>query len=74
MERQRAEKEAREAEEAARKKRLDDQQKNQAFVREMMQALEHKRTQAELAKVEERRYNEECIKVQNLKFVFAPVG
>eukprot|EP00892_Ulva_mutabilis_P001633 jgi/Ulvmu1/11470/UM077_0014.1 len=62
LERQRLEQEARQEEAALRQKRVDDADKNQAFVRQMMQALENKRVEAESAKAAERRYNQEFIK------------
>lgn len=63
LERQRLEQEARDEEEGRRQKRVEDHKKNQAFVRSMMQALDHKRAQADVAMADERRFNAECIKV-----------
>ena len=63
LERQRLEQEARDEEEGRRQKQVEDHKKNQAFVRSMMQALDHKRAQADAAMADERRYNAECIKV-----------
>ena len=42
---------------------MEDHQKNQDFVRQMMQALEHKRAEAEAVKAAEKQFNKEYIKV-----------